>query len=115
MITFQDSQIEEVLKGRQTHTIRKWKRDRFRVGSVHKVSYVNKEAGQREIFGSVIIISIVVVDPQYLTNADARRFGFEDLADLKEFWIKGYGEDGWECTGKQDILAVEFEVIRKND
>lgn len=74
MLLFKKCFYEAIRSGRKTTTLRYWKSPRVRPGSVHAVPHL----------GRLSIESVDPVDPESLSDADARDDGFDSAQALRD-------------------------------
>jgi hypothetical protein len=78
---FRAADLQAIIDGKRTIAFRRWKRPTVKAGGTIRTA-----------LGLLAIDSVEVIDPATLTDADAQRAGFRDLAALNRMFAASEGE-----------------------
>lgn len=104
MLLFKPQHQVPILMGLKTETRRIWKRQRAKVGSIHKAKL---KMLSRDYFAKLKIMEVRYERLGEMTDTDAKAEGYESLRDFKLVWLTINGE--WDVN--QNVYVVKFERV----
>ena len=98
MLLMKKIYFDAIRSGAKTTTLRYWRSCRIRAGSVHRVPGL----------GNVRIDEVRCIEPQDLTDADARADGFENVIELKRALERMYPP---ESRRNRKLYQIHFTLL----